>query len=72
MKFPNNIMFTSLKLANYCESKYPKRVIEPSIYIAHDDFYYYTKTGFLRLCRNKKEIWCLGNKFPEIRMIRKR
>lgn len=58
-------ILSSFKMFDYCASRYKKRHTHASSYIKHDDFYYWSRTGNLRIVRNKNEIWVHGNEWPE-------
>jgi hypothetical protein len=63
-------IISSYKLFEYCKNRYKKRFVYPAIEVKHDDFYYYSRVGKLRMVRNKKEIWINGEEFPVIVRIR--
>ncbi len=55
IKYPT--ILASYKMFEYCKKAYPNRDVQSSVHTDHDDFYYWSRTGRMRLVRNKKEIW---------------
>ena len=68
--FSYPLVLCSYKLYDYCLDKYNRRKVVADMHVSYDDFYYWSRAGKQRLCRNKKEIWVLGQEFPEIVRVR--
>lgn len=68
LKYP--LLLCSYKLYEYCKDRYPKREVVADMHVDYDDFYYWTRTGTLRMVRNKNEVWTLGDDWPTIVRIR--
>lgn len=47
----------SYKLFEYCLKRYPKREVFADKYVEHDDFYYMTRAGRVRVVCQKTQVW---------------
>ena len=63
------LLICSYKLFDYCKARYPSRNVVADVHVDYDDFYYWTKTNILRICRNKTEI-LTGGPWPYVIKIR--